>query len=83
MLISLAVSTVGLALDVVLIVWYLTHGMRLPPPSSTVDHLAVTGLLLTVMGFSSFCFTLVLYATGVRYGLRQAVAPPSGPRGTS
>ncbi len=81
-LVSLAVSTVGLALDVVLIVWYLSHGMRLPPPASTVDHLAVTGLLLTVMGFSAFCFTLVLYATGVRYGLRQASGAQSAPRET-
>jgi hypothetical protein len=33
-----------------------------------VDYLAVTGALFMIVGFSLFCFTLVLHATGVRYG---------------
>ena len=49
------------------VVWYLTHGMHLPAASSLLDHLAVTGFLLIYCGFSTFCFTLLLYATGVRY----------------
>ncbi len=73
---SLAVLAIGLAFEVVLLVWYLRHGLRLPGPSSSIDHLAVTGLLFMIVGFSSFCFTLVLHATGVRYGLRAAAPPP-------
>ena len=33
-----------------------------------LDHLGVAGLLFMIMGFQSFTFTLLLYATGVRYG---------------
>jgi len=40
----------------------------LPPVGDSLDHMAVTGLLLMIIGFSAFCFTLVLYATGVSYG---------------
>lgn len=58
----------GLALVGNLLASYVSDGMALPPPSSTDDHLAVTGLLLTIVGFSTFCFTLLLHATGVRYG---------------
>lgn len=58
----------GLSLVGNLLAWYVAHGMSLPPPSSTDDHLGVTGLLLTILGFSTFCFTLLLHATGVRYG---------------
>jgi len=68
-LISLLLLFAGVGAGIVLIVRYLTHGMALPPPSSFVDHLAVAGLLLTIAGFSTFCFTLLLHATGVRYGV--------------
>lgn len=65
------VIAVGLGLVGNLLAWYVSHGMSLPPASSTDDHLAVTGLLLTIAGFSTFCFTLLLHATGVRYGRTQ------------
>ncbi len=67
------VFAAGLALVGNLLASYVSHGMVLPPPSSTADHLAVTGLLLTIVGFSVFCFTLLLHATGVRYGKDAAV----------
>lgn len=67
-LISGALLLAGFAADLVLFIWYITHHLRLPPASSFTDHLAVAGLLLMIMGFSTFCFTLLLHATGVRYG---------------
>ena len=81
---SLAVMFVGVGLLVALLVWYLTHDVRLPSPRSALDHLAVVGLLLVIVGFSSFCFTLLLHATGVRYGPNRSQqqervdGPPAG-----
>jgi glycosyltransferase involved in cell wall biosynthesis len=65
---SLALLLVGLGLTLALVIRYITHKFSLPPPSSLLDHLAVTGSLFMIIGFSSFCFTLLLHATGVRYG---------------
>ncbi len=67
-----AVFVVGLGLLGALAVEYLVLGHKLPGPSSALDHLAVTGLLFVIMGFSTFCFTLLLHATGVHYGRRPA-----------
>ncbi len=67
---SFAVFVVGLFLLGALAVDYLAGGHKLPGPASAVDHLAVTGFLLVIMGFTSFCFTLLLHATGVHYGRR-------------
>ncbi len=64
---SFAVFVAGLLLLGALAVEYLVLGHKLPGPSSALDHLAVTGFLLVIMGFSTFCFTLLLHATGVRY----------------
>jgi hypothetical protein len=59
---------VGFALSAAVLVHYVTHGFSLPNPSSLIDHLGVVGLLFMIIGFSTFCFTLLLHATGVRYG---------------
>ena len=67
---SFVVFLVGIGFLCALAVKYLVSGHRLPGPSSAVDHLAVTGFLFVIMGFSTFCFTLLLHATGVRYGRR-------------
>ena len=68
---SIVLFLLGFGLAVGLAVYYLTHSFVLPPAGAVVDHLGVTGSLLMIMGFQSFCFTLLLNATGVRYGLRQ------------
>ena len=44
------------------------HDFSLPDASSVIDHLGIVGLLFMIIGFSTFCFTLVLHATEVRYG---------------
>jgi hypothetical protein len=51
-----------------LAIYYFTHNFALPGPRAVVDHVAVTGSLLMIMSFQTFCFTLLLNATGVRYG---------------
>jgi len=65
---SIVLFVVGLGLAGALVVHYVSHDFALPPASALLDHLAVTGSLLMIIGFTGFCFTLVLYATGVRYG---------------
>ena len=67
-LISVALFGLGLGLAAALVVRYLSDGLKLPPTTGSVDYLAVTGMFFMIAGFSSFCFTLVLHATGVRYG---------------
>jgi hypothetical protein len=67
----------GALLVGMLLVEYFVRGHNLPGPSSAVDHLAVTGLLFVIMGFTTFCFTLLLHATGVRFG-RGAVPSTNG-----
>ena len=67
---AVALSLTGVAVEAVLLTHYITHGGRLPPATALLDHIAVTGLLFVICGFSLFCFTLLLHATGVRYGLR-------------
>jgi glycosyltransferase involved in cell wall biosynthesis len=69
---SILVFLFGLGLADSLVVHYVTHNFALPPASALIDHLAVTGSLLMIIGFTGFCFTLVLHATGVRYGTSQA-----------
>jgi len=73
-LISMAAFLVGLGLVGALAVHYVTTGYTLPKVSAAVDHLAVTGLLFLVAGFSSFSFVLLLYATGVRYAGSKPVS---------
>lgn len=70
-LVSAVLFTVGFALDVALVVHYIDNSLRLPNPQATINHLAITGLLFMAIGFSTFCFTLLLHATRVRYGARS------------
>jgi hypothetical protein len=58
----------GIGLSAGVVIYYFTHDFSLPDPSSTIDHLAIVGLLFMIIGFSTFCFTLLLHATEVRYG---------------
>jgi glycosyltransferase involved in cell wall biosynthesis len=58
----------GATLVGVLVADFVSRGFSLADPSSAVTHLGVVGLLLTIIGFSTFCFTLLIHATAVRYG---------------
>jgi glycosyltransferase involved in cell wall biosynthesis len=66
-LISALLFAVGLALDIAFVIYYVRHSFLLPE-LATINYLAITGLLFMATGFSTFCFTLLLHATRVRYG---------------
>jgi hypothetical protein len=79
---SVAAFILGLLLAGTLAVYYFTHDFSVPSPRAVVDHLAITGSLLMIMSFQTFCFTLLLNATGVKYGgeaapQRRQVSDPS------
>jgi glycosyltransferase involved in cell wall biosynthesis len=65
---SMVVFSVGLGLCIALAGDYVSRNFTLPPATSAIDHAGMTGVLLVMMGFSSFCFTLAVNATSVRYG---------------
>jgi glycosyltransferase involved in cell wall biosynthesis len=65
---SALLFALGFALSVTVLIYYLTHDLSLPTASSAIVHLGITGLLFMIAGFSTFCFTLLLHATEVRYG---------------
>jgi hypothetical protein len=67
-LVSALLFTVGLALDIAFIIYYVRNSFLLPDAQAPINHLAITGLLFMATGFSTFCFTLLLHATRVRYG---------------
>ena len=70
MLITGVTFVAGVGLAIPTLVYYVGHSFRLPVASSVTDHLAITGILLMITGFSGFGFTLLLHATEVRYGDR-------------
>ncbi len=59
------IFTAGLVLTGWLLVYYLTHGLRLDEAATRLNYLAVTGLFLTIAGFVTFTFTLLLHSTAV------------------
>jgi hypothetical protein len=65
---------VGFGMMIPLLVRYLSKSLTLPGANALVDHLAVSGVLFVILGFSTFGFTLVLYATGVTYNAPGATS---------
>jgi glycosyltransferase involved in cell wall biosynthesis len=65
------IFALGFGLSVAVLIHYLGHDFSLPSPASVIDHLGIVGLMLMIMGFSTFCFTLLLHATEVHYGDRS------------
>ncbi len=70
---SAILSVLGLVLLSFLVIDYLSNDLRLP--SLTLaggpSYRAVTGLLLVMLGFSTFTFTLVLHALDIRLSRRD------------
>ena len=62
--IAAALFVGGGALTALLALSYVRHQFRLPEVSA-VNHLGVTGLLLMIIGFMTFTFTLLLHSTAV------------------
>jgi hypothetical protein len=63
---SAATVLVGLSPDVALLRLYIADGLSIPAGAERAVHLAITGLLLVVLGFLTFTFTLVLHALDLR-----------------
>jgi hypothetical protein len=61
---SAATFAVGLVLGAALVAYYLQHDFRLPV-GSRIGHLGVFGLMLTLCGFITFTFVLMLHSTAV------------------
>jgi glycosyltransferase involved in cell wall biosynthesis len=59
------IGVTGVACAVPLVVYYLSHHERLTLHASTQDRLGIAGLMLIVIGFSLFTFTLVLHAAAI------------------
>jgi glycosyltransferase involved in cell wall biosynthesis len=64
----------GIALTVPLIVDYVSSGLQLPGEPGAVHHLAVTGLLAMIVGFTTFAFMLVLHAAAIAFSERNGRA---------
>jgi hypothetical protein len=61
-LVSAGLSAAGIALTLPLIATYLRNGLSLPGDVTLESHQAVMGMLLTIAGFATFVFTLLLHA---------------------
>ncbi len=61
---AFGIFVAGLGLTGWLLVYYLTHGLRLDD-GANVNYLGVTGLFLTIAGFVTFTFALLLHSTAV------------------
>ena len=68
---SAAAFLLGILLTVPLIVDYVRSGLELPGEPGAVHHLAVTGLLAMIVGFTTFAFTLVLHAAAMAFSGRD------------
>jgi glycosyltransferase involved in cell wall biosynthesis len=66
--VAAVIGVAGLACTVPLIVYYVGHHEQLTLHAATQDRLGVTGLMLIVIGFSLFTFTVVLHAAALATG---------------
>jgi glycosyltransferase involved in cell wall biosynthesis len=64
-LLAMGLVVAGLAAVVPLVVRYLTDGLQLVGEVAELQHLALTGSLLVVVGITTFVFTLLLHATAI------------------
>jgi glycosyltransferase involved in cell wall biosynthesis len=60
--VSALLFATGVGLFIPLLVKYFGSGLTLPPSISAINHLAVTGILLIILSFSLFTFTLMIHA---------------------
>jgi glycosyltransferase involved in cell wall biosynthesis len=67
-IVAAVMGLAGLACVVPLILYYLSHHERLGVPASVQDRLGVVGLMLIMIGFSLFTFTLVLHGAAISTG---------------
>jgi hypothetical protein len=63
--IAAGIFAAGLVLEGWLTAYWIAHGLRIDDPNAHVSYLGVTGLFLTIAGFITFTFVLLLHATAV------------------
>ena len=73
-LLSAGAFLLGVVLTVPLVVDYVRSGLELPGEPGAVHHLAVTGLLAMIVGFTTFAFTLVVHAAAMTSSERDGRA---------
>jgi glycosyltransferase involved in cell wall biosynthesis len=64
-IVAAMIALAGLGCVTPLVVYYLSHHERLTVQAAAQDRLGVTGLMLLVIGFSLFTFTVVLHAAAI------------------
>lgn len=64
--VSALLALIGVALNAILLGVYVANGLLIPPSAVRIVHLAITGMLLVMLGFLTFTFTLVLHALALR-----------------
>jgi len=64
--VSLGLLALGIGFMIPLVKEYLALGFTLSGQIGRADHMAITGLLLVILAFTHFVFTLVLHATVLR-----------------
>ncbi len=64
-IVASVIGVAGIACTIPLVYYYLSHHGQLTVHAATQDRLGVAGLMLIVIGFSLFTFTLVLHAAAL------------------
>jgi glycosyltransferase involved in cell wall biosynthesis len=70
-----SIGLAGLACTLPLVVYYIAHHEELTLRASIQDRLGIVGLMLLVIGFSLFTFTLVLHAAAIATRRSTRIAP--------
>ena len=70
--VSLGLLALGIGFMIPLVKEYLALGFTLSGRVGRADHMAITGLLLVILAFTQFVFTLVLHSTVLRVWRRDA-----------
>jgi glycosyltransferase involved in cell wall biosynthesis len=69
--VSALLFAAGVGLFVPLVVEYFGSGLSLPPSISAINHFAVTGILLIILSFTLFTFTLMIHAASLLHAERN------------
>ncbi len=75
-LISASLSLVGFILCAILLGVYVVNHLAIPASAVRFVHLATTGMLLIMVGFLTFTFTLVLHAVVTRLARSPRIGVP-------
>jgi glycosyltransferase involved in cell wall biosynthesis len=69
--VSALLFAAGVGLFIPLVVKYFGSGLSLPPSISAINHFAVTGILLIILSFTLFTFTLMIHAASLLHAERN------------